>query len=171
MFGLIFIVLLIICFKKLHHRRLLVKPDCCVAERILRCLAFLRGSRDPNHDPSVSPFDILRDVPHVMTRGVDVLGKLQTPPITLWDFAGQLEFFPAHRFFLSDAGVVFVLVFDASYDFETALARLTHWLEFVRSVVDPERRGLFGPESHLRSAVNVLLVASHTDSIFHRVIV
>jgi hypothetical protein len=81
----------------------------------------------------------------------------------IWDFAGQLEFFPAHQFFLSAANTVYVLVADASKGYHHCRVRLQHWLSFVRSALSGSAAA-YGDGASQLAAVRVLVVATHTDT-------
>ena len=119
------------------------------------------AATDPN------PYAFLLALPHVQTEGIEVdpdgLDGWQ-----LWDFAGQLEYYPAHQFFLASAQAVTVLVTDASRGRKECLARLRHWLGFLRSAVrGPD--AAFGNGTDQHDPVQVLVVATHTDTpVFRR---
>ncbi len=113
---------------------------------------------------AASVFDILRFIPHVMTRGVELMDALRDPPVTLWDFAGQLEFFPMHQFLLSSLNVVHLVVFDATYGLDASFERVSHWLSFVAASIDQRNDSVFGDAPHQRQATTVVMVATHTDS-------
>jgi GTPase SAR1 family protein len=89
--------------------------------------------------------------------------------VTIWDFAGQLEFFPAHQFLLSSSNVIYTVVFDASYGYETSVQRLSHWLSFIASSLDQNNKAAFGDAPHQRQGIEVVLVATHTDSPHYKV--
>ena len=79
----------------------------------------------PSEEPrTLSSYAFLLDLPHVWTEGITVASE-GLPGWQLWDFAGQLEYYPAHQFFLSSARAVTVLVTDASAGRQQCAARLS----------------------------------------------
>jgi hypothetical protein len=139
--------------------------------RIQRLLSDASAFQNAAKQPQMlgSSFSILRFIPHVMTRGVELLAPLKSPPVTIWDFAGQLEFFPAHQFLLSSSNVIYTVVFDASYGYKTTVQRLSHWLSFISSSIDQNNAAVFGDAPHQRQGIEVVLVATHTDSPHYKV--
>jgi hypothetical protein len=61
------------------------------------------------------------------------------------------------------------VVFDASYGYETSVQRLSHWLSFVSSSLDLNNKAAFGDAPHQRQGIEVVLVATHTDSPHYKV--
>ena len=107
--------------------------------------------------PFSSPFDFLRSIPHVTTRGVELMEQLHDPPMVPLDFAGQAEYFPVHRFLLAGSNIAYLIMFDASYGVDVSIDRLSHWLEFVGDCISQHQAKKFG-------GLRVALVATHTDT-------
>mgnify|MGYP003341301005 CR=1 FL=1 len=129
--------------------------------------------------PSSHPYRPLLAIPHVWTEGIDtqewrpVLTTVhsdqqpqQQPSsqaaMTIWDFAGQLEYFPAHQFFLSASNSLYVLVVNAALGHERCRGRLMHWLSLIHSSTHRDA-SLYSSSSGLE-AVHVVIVATHTDT-------
>eukprot|EP00729_Bicosta_minor_P008704 gene8704-28421_t len=109
-----------------------------------------------------SQYAPLLDLPHVWTDGIEV-ESWTDGGYQLWDFAGQLEYYPAHQFFLSVSNTVYLLVADASKGKDHCLLRLQHWLSFVRSAIKG-RDAMYGDGPNQLGNVQVVIVATHTDT-------
>eukprot|EP00729_Bicosta_minor_P006417 gene6417-2760_t len=116
----------------------------------------------PSLSQPQSQYAPLLDLPHVWTDGIEV-ESWTAGGYQLWDFAGQLEYYPAHQFFLSASNTVYLLVADASKGKEHCLLRLQHWISFVRSAVAGDD-AWYGDGLNQRAPVHVLIVATHTDT-------
>ncbi|EGD75156.1 hypothetical protein PTSG_06810 [Salpingoeca rosetta] len=140
-------------------------------KRVQRKLAdvhrFLLAEDVTLHLSQRRPFQLLLQIPHVWTEGVHVdewrISKTHheddptsTTRFDLWDFAGQLEFFPAHQLFMASHMAVYILVFDASKGFKHAHARIRVWLDLLEACLPYNGDGA-------ADAIQVRLVATKTD--------
>ncbi|EGD75178.1 hypothetical protein PTSG_06832 [Salpingoeca rosetta] len=140
-------------------------------KRVQRKLAdvhrFLLAEDVTLHSCRRRPFQLLLQIPHVWTEGVHVdewrVSKTHheddptsTTRFDLWDFAGQLEFFPAHQLFMASHMAVYILVFDASKGFKHAHARIHVWLDLLKACLPYNGDGA-------ADAIQVRLVATKTD--------
>ncbi|EGD74428.1 hypothetical protein PTSG_11479, partial [Salpingoeca rosetta] len=127
-----------------------------VVQRMLQAKRFLlsKGSKLSSSKDSGSPFQQLLHMPHVWTEGIDVDHWIKHA-FDLWDFAGQLEFFPAHQLFMASHMAVYLLVFDASKGLEHSIARISVWLGLLQACRLSRHKQA--------EAVQVRLVATKTD--------
>ncbi|EGD80539.1 serine/threonine protein kinase [Salpingoeca rosetta] len=127
-----------------------------VVQRMLQAKRFLlsKGSKSSSSKDSGSPFQQLLHMPHVWTEGIDVDHWIKHA-FDLWDFAGQLEFFPAHQLFMASHMAVYLLVFDASKGLEHSIARISVWLGLLQACRLSRHKQA--------EAVQVRLVATKTD--------
>ncbi|EGD74589.1 hypothetical protein PTSG_05954 [Salpingoeca rosetta] len=128
-----------------------------IVDRMLQARQFIlaSGATAPQSPPGqgdAPPFEPLLYMPHVWTEGVEV-DHWDAHDFEIWDFAGELEFFPTHELFLASHMAVYLLVFDASQGFDHALARVCLWLELLRTCTPPAL-------GHNHDHVQVRLVAT-----------
>lgn len=105
----------------------------------------------------------LTGLPHVRTLGIETHGtaahveSLWRSTFEVWDFAGQIEFFPIHSIADGDGGGITVILFDVSVvTFDEALMEkeARRWFDFVCS-----RHWLTNDRAH------VLLLLTHVDCV------
>jgi GTPase SAR1 family protein len=145
-----------------------------ILKRIATCLAATKQLKIPAQGQAsvIIPRNTLSyapllDLPHVWTVGIEV-ESWTDGGYELWDFAGQLEYYPAHQFFLSASNTVYLLVADTSKGSVHCVLRLQHWLSFVRSALGGADHH-YGTGADQLVPVQVLLVATHTDTpVFQR---
>jgi len=59
--------------------------------------------------------------------------------VLVWDFAGQLEYLPCHRHFLSSTLACYLVVVDVSKSIEEQMAVVNFWLTFLEDNLGPSK--------------------------------
>ena len=113
-------------------------------------------------DCTQSAYQFLLDIPHVWTEGVE-LEYWAEADYSIWDFAGQMEYFPAHQLHLWSSNAAYVVVFNASLGVEVCQQRLEHWLSMLVSAAPVSASAIGDDEIHQWERPRVFLVATHTD--------
>eukprot|EP00035_Acanthoeca_spectabilis_P035559 m.35303 g.35303 ORF g.35303 m.35303 type:complete len:1697 (+) comp7429_c0_seq1:1540-6630(+) len=118
-------------------------------------MAHLQTIQDPTQYDGGSAYSLLRNVPHVWTEAIEV--EPQWNGLTLWDFPGQMELYPAHRLFLASDTAVYVVVVKASkLNITDCAARANVWLSMIWSglPVGSERPVIRVAVTHLPSGTD-----------------
>ena len=76
----------------------------------------------PDHDFNRATSGI--EISSMQLSGKDVF--------SVWDFAGQIDSFVTHQFFISTQSTVFTVLIDLSRPVEEQRAQLMRWLGFIK---------------------------------------
>ena len=92
---------------------------------LVKCLQQLVGAA--TQGASLTEASTIGIETHTLTEsGVD---------LSVWDFAGQLEYHSTHKHFFSAANAIYVVVVDISKPLETQRAQLGRWLTLLTSKI------------------------------------
>ena len=124
------------------------------------------------------------DDPTRQSKGIEVqqLNLQNKVSYQLWDFAGQIESFITHHFFISTNNTLIVMVVNLKTDIEETRRQMMRWLSFVKlrnSGATYYNKGhhtndlvnfqlpASGDDPNSLQKVPVLVVASHLDQVDH----
>ena len=121
------------------------------------------------------------DDPTRHSKGIEVQQlDLQNKVYQLWDFAGQIESFITHHFFISTDNTLIVMVVNLKTDIEETRRQMVRWLSFVKlrntgaTYYNRSHRAndlvnfqlpASDDDSNSLQKVPVLVVASHLDQV------
>eukprot|EP00053_Salpingoeca_punica_P008191 m.74088 g.74088 ORF g.74088 m.74088 type:complete len:802 (-) comp14488_c1_seq24:183-2588(-) len=115
----------------------------------------LERSKMPDNEPSTRG---------VATRPVTINGC----EFSIWDYAGEMEYYSCHEFFLLPSShAVFLVCVRGNQSVAKATQELQYWLRFIRSRIPPKQMEANADQSEVKMA-RVLLVVTHMDEVAAR---
>jgi len=81
-------------------------------------------------------------------------------PVSVWDFAGQLEYTVTHQYFLSNKMVIYVICYDLSAEPREQHRQLNYWLCYLNSILCTSKPI---PKTHASSKWKVFIVGTKAD--------